>query len=391
LVAVLALILVVSACGDDDADSAAPAGDPIIFGVLEDNAGGAAFYSQQGSDVVRLAIDQINAEGGLLGRPVEAIFGSDDNDPTQAPVVVKQLLDRGADVILLNSGSASALESKAVVKEAEVVGLAPLNMNTNIALPPDNEYSFMIVNPITDIGQIYANAFTAQGYQTIGIYQDDTPTMDAVTGLLTPFFTDAGIEIVAHEIVPTDALDVTPQVQRIMEAAPDVAFVSTLGGQPEVLFFNTAQALGYDDTPFFSLASVGNQPETWDLAEPNALNDMVFAGSIATDNPKVPPLVELLEENIDGFRSLSAYQAQMWDAVFLLADAIERAGSTEGPALKAALESTSGFAATFGQAGFTLSYGADKHSATDGLCGIVLVQFSGNEPGDPWELYQPEC
>src|SRR5690606_6854652 len=126
-------------------------GDPIIIGMVEDTAGGAASYSELGAQAIEVAIKEINANGGVLGRPVELVRASDNNEPSQTPTVIRQLVDRGAVAILMNTGSASAVQAKPTCKELQRVCLAVPNIDTRIGTPPDEEYSFSLANPITDI------------------------------------------------------------------------------------------------------------------------------------------------------------------------------------------------------------------------------------------------
>ncbi|HXC38616.1 MAG TPA: ABC transporter substrate-binding protein [Burkholderiales bacterium] len=364
---------------------------PIIIGMLEDTSGGASFYSQLTAGSIKVAIEEINAKGGVLGRPLKLIEESDGNNPSQSPALVSRMIQNGAKVILLNSGSASAVASKKTLAEQKIPGLAPTNIDTRIGSAPDNEYSFMLPNPITDIGTIYAAAFQKMGVKTLGVISDDSPTIAGINGLLLPKIQAAGVTIVAQEKAPLDANDVTAQILRIKEKKPDAVLVCSLGGQLEVLFENTLyQQLR--KTPRFSLASIGNQPATWKLAQPNALDGLVYAASIASNNPRSNALSKLLAAKQGAkFLGLTAYEAQGYDAVQLVKQAIEKAGQDDPTLIKTGLEHLSGYKPSFGSEKFTITFKADKHIGTDGLCGLVLMQFKGNKPGAPFKTYQAAC
>ena len=85
---------------------------PIVIGMLEDTSGGASFYSQLTANAVKVAVEETNAKGGILGRQIKLIGESDGTNPSQAPALVSRLIQNGAKVILLNPGSASAVASK---------------------------------------------------------------------------------------------------------------------------------------------------------------------------------------------------------------------------------------------------------------------------------------
>jgi branched-chain amino acid transport system substrate-binding protein len=401
-VALMCLALAVSACGvggeEDNADNpssgaSAPTGDPIVIGMLEDSSGTAAGYSQLAAAAIEVAIAEINQNGGIDDRPIELIRQNDQNQPTQAPALVRRLADDGAVAILMNSGSASGVQVKPVCAELEITCLTVTSLNTSIGLPPDNEFSFMMANPVTDIGTVFLEAFEEIGVESVGNISDDSPTIAGLDELLIPQWEEAGIEMTAEEKVPVDAADVSAQIARLKSSDPDAIYIGSLGGQQEVLIQN-ALAQQMPDVPRFSLASIGNQPATWRLANPGALEGLLYASSVSTENPRTLALVELLEEELgDDFLGLTAYEQQGYDSVYLLKAAIESAGGVEDKAkIKDGLEQVSGYQPTFGGPDFTLSFSPDKHLGPDGLCGLVIGEFtSENEPGDPWPEYQPSC
>jgi branched-chain amino acid transport system substrate-binding protein len=395
LFALLAVpVLAVSACsGAEEPTGPAPAGDPIVIGMAEDTAGGAAGYSELGTQGIQAAIDEINANGGVLGRPLKLIRGNDSNQPTQTPTVVRKLAEDGAVAILMNTGSASAVQVKPTCKELKRVCVAVPNIDARIGTPPDADYSYSLANPVTDIGDLFANAFEKKNIKRIAVISDDSPTMAGLNGSLLPKFTSRGIQIIAEQKVPLDASDVNAQVARLRDSNPDAVYVGSLGGQLEASI-HSALYQQMPNVPRFSLASIGNQPGTWKLANPGALGGLIFASQASDANPRTKQLETLLKDKLGkDFDALTAYHQQGYDAVYLLKKAIENAGSVSDPtALKAGLEKITDYQPSFGQADFTLSFTADKHAASDGLCGLVVGQFTAqNRPGTPWPDYQPTC
>jgi branched-chain amino acid transport system substrate-binding protein len=364
---------------------------PIVIGMLADTSGGASFYSQLTANAVKVAVEEANAKGGVLGRQIKLIEESDGNNPSQAPALVSRMIQNGAKVILLNSGSASAVASKKTLLDQKIPGIASTNIDTRIGSPPDHDYSFMLPNPITDIGTIYAAAFQKMGVKTLAVISDDSPTIAGINGLLLPKIQAAGVTLVAQEKAPMDANDVTAQILRLKEKNPDAVLVSSLGGQLEVLFENTLYQQ-MRKTPRFSLASIGNQPATWALAQANALDGLVYVASVASNNPRSAALTKLLSAKLGNkFKALTAYEAQGYDAVQIVKLALEKAGADDPVLIKTAIEHISGFKPSFGSANFTVSFSPTKHIGTDGLCGLVLMQFKGNKPEAPWKTYQPKC
>ncbi len=399
VLAVLAVCGMAAACGGGSAGNAGadgdtaqkPPGKPIIIGLDEDSTGPGAPYSIIAGRTIRDAVAEINETGGILGRPVELVVGNDESDPTKAPSVVRRLLDQGSVALLLQSSSTAVNQAKPIIQQAEVVSIAPTSISQTFGTPPDSDYTYSLANLLDDFVKVYCGAFESQGYQRLAVLSDSSATIDGVNELLMPGLRKC-IDVVAEETAPVDSADMNAQVARIADANPDAILVSSVGGNFEVLAHNTFYQQ-MPDVQRFSLASIGNQPDTWKLAMPGALEGLVWMGSIDPENPKTQQLQAFLEEQRGDDYEVTAYDAQAYDSVQLLKMAIEKAGTTEDQdALKQAMDSISGYEAHFGQPGFTISYSKTKHLGADGLCGLVLTEFGADNTNDgAWEEYQPPC
>ncbi len=386
-----AAALVLAGCGSSDAGSST-ASDKIIFGMVTDTSGGASAYAPYTGGGIELAIQELNKAGGINGKQIELITESDGSDTTQTPTITRRLVEKGAQVILLNSGSASAIATKNVCVEEKVLCVAPGNLSADIIAPPGNEFIYILGPTSAGIGESFAKGMTKAGYKKLAVIADDVPTIQGYVPKLVGAITEAGVEQVALEKVAADASDVSAQVARIKAADPDVILVMSLGGQTEALVQNALFAQ-LPDVQRFSLASIGNQPTTWKLADKGALEGVVFAGSIDASNERTTTFKAALAAKGGDFSALTAYGAQGYDGTMLVAQAVKGAG--EGAARSAindAFQKLSGYQAHYGQPSFTLSFGTDKHVGSDGNCGLVLAQFNAdNEPGAPWPVFQPSC
>jgi branched-chain amino acid transport system substrate-binding protein len=276
--------------------------------------------------------------------------------------------------------------------EEEVLCVASTNLSADIIKPPDADNIYILGPTSAGIGDAFSAGMKEAGFQRLAVIADDVPTIQGYVPAIAGAITGVGITQVASEKVPADAADVTAQIARIADADPDVVLVMSLGGQTEAVVQNALHA-ELPDVARFSLASIGNQPTTWDLADPGALEGLVYVSSIDPGNPRTAEFAALLEKADGDYTALTAYGVQGYDSVRLVAEAIEKAGGVEDrAALNGTFQQISGFQASYGQADFTMSYSADKHVGSDGNCGLVLGTFGpDNRPGDPWETYQPTC
>jgi branched-chain amino acid transport system substrate-binding protein len=248
----------------------------------------------------------------------------------------------------------------------------------------------MLANTTNDWANVYCGAFKAANISKIAVLQDDTTTIAALNKAL--FAAMPCVTIVATETGASNGSDLSAQVGRLKGANPDAVMVTSVGGQFEVLAQNTlaSQMAG---KPRFSLASIGNQPSSWKLANPGALNGLIFMGSINSANPRTQELTKFLKEKNGSDYEITAYDAQAWDTMQVVKMAIEKAGGPDDPKkLNEAIQSITKLPASFGQANFTLSFSTSKHLGADGPCGLSLIEFgSDNKPKGPWATYQPPC
>ncbi|GAA3295409.1 MULTISPECIES: ABC transporter substrate-binding protein [Dactylosporangium] len=376
--------------GDQKPTNGTATGEPIIIGMDEDSTGSGAAYSVIAGKTIRLAIQDINDKGGVLGRPIKLVVENDESDPTKVPATLQKLASQGAKALFLQSGSAAILQAKSTLTQLGLPAIAPTGVTATLVTPPDNELIYMLANTTNDWAQVYCGAFAAAGIKKIGVLTDDTTTIAALDKAL--FAQMSCVQFVATEKGAANASDLSAQVARLKNANPDAILVTSVGGAFEVLAQNTlgSQMAG---TKRFSLASIGNQPSSWKLAAPGALNGLIFMGSINTENPRTKDLIKLLQDKNGKDYDITAYDAQAWDAVHVLKAAIEKAGGVDDPKkLNEAMQTIKGYPATFGQGNFTLSFSAEKHLGADGACGLSLVEFgSDNKPKGPWATFQPPC
>jgi branched-chain amino acid transport system substrate-binding protein len=392
----MALVMLAAAAGcGSRADSGNPStgtatGAPIVIGMDEDSTGPGAAYSTIAGKTIRLAIQDINDKGGVLGRPLQLVVENDESDPTKVPAVLQKLSSRGAKVLLLQSGSAAIIQAKSTLTQLKLPAIAPTGVTATLIDPPNNELIYMLANTTSDWAKVYCGAFQAAKINKLAVLTDDTTTIAALNKALLGAM--SCVQVVANEKGASNANDLSAIVARIKNANPDAVLVTSVGGNFEVLAQNTvAQQLG--DKPRFSLASIGNQPSSWKLANAGALGGLVFMGSINQQNPRTKALTELLKKKNGDSYEIVAYDAQAWDSVQLLKQAIEKAGGPDDPAkLNQALQSITGYPATFGQASFTLSFSATKHLGAE-LDERQPPQAVGadNRPKGPWATYQPPC
>jgi branched-chain amino acid transport system substrate-binding protein len=386
------LAIVVSACGGS-ASMGTASGPPIPIGVLVDTSGPSSQYSLIVLNGIRTAVERINASGGVLGHPLKLIEESDGGAPSQSPTVVHHLLDQHVKAVLLASGSTSALQAKSAIEQAQVLAFSPANTNFAIANPPDNTYVYMAAVDSKVQGTLFATAMKKAGSQKVAILIDDSPAQTANFPPYLAAIKDAGMTVVDVEKVSLTTTDVSAQISRIKNAAPDTFFGLTVGGQIDSILWSAVS----DQLPNVKLRFAGSascsEPQIWKLAKPNAYDGVICGANISLDNKRTAEADRLIRAHVGStYLGITAYDAQGFDGPYVLKAAIENAGSIDNAsAFKDGMDKIRGYQPHWGNTTFTLSFGASKHNGADGNCGFVFEVFKGNAPGPAWPVYQPPC
>jgi branched-chain amino acid transport system substrate-binding protein len=360
--------------------------------MITDTSGGASAYAPYSEVGIQMAIDEINAAGGISGKKIKLIKESDGSQSTQTPTLARRLVDQGADVLLMNSGSASSIAVKPVCYQAKILCVAPTNLSDAIVAAPQQDNIWILGPTSAGIGEIYAAGMAKAGVKRLAVISDDVPTIQSYVPALVGAIQKGGIEQVANEKIDPTGNDVSAQIARVKASNPDAVLIMSLGGQAEVLVQNGLHQQ-LPTVKRFGLASIGNQPTTWDLADPGALEGLVVVGSVDKDNARTNDFIKKLTAIGGKYSVMTAYQPQGYDAVYMVKEAIEKAGGTSDlQKINDAFASITDYKPHYGRSDFSLSYSKDKHVGSNGNCGIVLMQFdSSNRPSKVWDTYQGSC
>ena len=348
------LALVVAACGADvtpgatagPAASASPAGsgatggEPVIIGASLTLTGIQAPFDEPGLRGANLAVEELNKTGGILGRQVELVNLDGKSDPVVVGNNAIQLIERGAVAIIapcdFDFGSPASREAQT----AGLVGIStcassPLYSSTNLG---DKQFTLSMWN--TTMGSAAAEyAFKEKGWKTAYVVTD---TFIDYTKSLSRYFIDsfkhAGGEVFGEDTYAQGAQDFSAQLQRIqaLPAQPDVYFVSSY--QPDLGTIIRAMRGAGITAPIFGGDSYDDPQLVKTLADQGT--DVFFiTHTFATPDagPNMQAFLDLWQAKY-GEPPDTAFVATGWDTVNILAQAMEKAGSTDGAAIAKAME-----------------------------------------------------
>ena len=368
------------------------AADSIKIGLSDPFTGGSSSMGVSMRDGVKLAVSEINAAGGVMGRPLEVVERDDEAKNELGVQIAQELINKEnvvATVGYINTGV--ALAAQRFYQEAEIPvfnNVATGSVITKQFAGPDFKANYIFRNSANDTIQsamIANEAVNRQGFKKPAILADSTNYGQLGKTDLTNALAKMNITPVATEKFNIGDTDMTAQLLRAKEAGADVILTYAIG--PELAQIANGMAkLGWK-VPMIGSWTL-SMASFIDTAGPNgdgAMMPQTFIQQPTT--PKRKAFIEAYQKayNIDRIPSpVSA--AQGYDSIYLLAAAINQAKSTEGRAIREALENlgtkVEGVVTTYDHP-FTA---ADHEAISDNIPVFGLVKGGRVGPAHPEDL-----
>ncbi len=328
-----------------DAGGAA-AGGTIKIGEFASLTGKEATFGTSSHEGTVLAIDEINATGGVLGKRVLLVTEDNLSKAGESATVVNKLIDRDEVVAILGEvASSRSLEAAPICQQSKIPMISPSSTNPKVTETGDYIFRVCFIDPFQ--GTVMANfASKTLKAKKVAVFTD--VKSDYSKGLARYFkegFTKAGGQISVELDFNGGDKDFKAQLTAIKSAAPDAVFVP--GYYTDVaLICIQAKQLGLN-LPLFG----GDGWESEDLVKigKDAVEGHYFSTHYHPEvsSPKSKAFVEAYKKrfkNTDGSpKAPDAMAALGYDSAMILVEAMKRAGTTEGDKVRAAIAATKDF------------------------------------------------
>lgn len=317
--------------------------------------GYAAASDRAWRDGQALAVEALNAKGGLLGKKVEYIAEDNRSEPQEAVVVYRKMMSNDK-VNVFASGCVSAGNFAA----AGAVVRAETPMVLCSILPPRPEevkWAYSILPPPRFEMEARYNWLKANTQiRKVGIMHDPTPYAQLMRDVGVKSAQEAGFEVVAVESYKPDDVDMSVQVGRLNAAGAGAIIKMGQGGSTVTIAKNIKQ-LGLDK--MILLASLDDGAPLKAAGEELGERFMFVAPRV-----QIPAALQPGEpkEVADAFLKIWRDKygdrdpnggSRGWDSVMVIAKAVQLASSFDGPKVRDAVEKISGFQGSFAKYNFS--------------------------------------
>jgi branched-chain amino acid transport system substrate-binding protein len=348
--------------------------DTVKIGVVTDHTGNAAEFARIEEEGLDLALKEINASGGVLGKKIELSYEDDEDKPALSATKVRKLASSGVALIIQLSSSTSTQQAESASLETKVPHIGANQSADTLVTKLDNPYFFLAGMPAS-IQFKTLLAFTQKKYKTAAIFTDTSAIAQFVAKVFREGSEKAGIKIVDEETIEAGATDAVAQVQHIRSANPEVVLDAGNTISESATFYRTYRRL---ELPYPIIAGYNKSIPRYLEVVPGLLDGVDFLDCFDQDKPETKAFIERFKaDRKEEPFSLSAFG---YNALYLAKDAIQRAGSADREKIKDALAATHDFKSVIGAKGTSLSFAPD-HRAGFPEQGAVIRVIENNRHG----------
>ncbi|MYB49845.1 MAG: ABC transporter substrate-binding protein [Dehalococcoidia bacterium] len=246
------VILLAVACGTDEE------GDDSQYriGVMESLTGAGETYGQVANNAKQMAMDEINAAGGIDGRMLELVVEDSKCSAQDAINAYNKLTDVDGMKIILGTSCSGAMLGVAPLAEADgVVLFSGLASNPDIANAGD--YIFRTQISDIEVGIRTGDVLWADGVQALATITEETDYAAGVRRTSVAQFEKNGGRVIAEERYGSDTTDFRSQLTKLIDANPDALHIAPQSEFSAGTIVKQARELGYEGPIYGETITVG--------------------------------------------------------------------------------------------------------------------------------------
>ena len=309
------LVSVVVACGDDAGE-----GNPYRIGVMESLTGTGETYGTVAYRAKIMAMDEINAAGGIDGRRLELVVEDSKCSAQDAISAYNKLTDVDGVKIILGTSCSGAMLGVAPLAEADgVVLFSGLASNPDIADAGD--YIFRTQISDIEVGIRTGNVLWADGIRALVTITEETDYAEGVRRTSVAQFEQNGGRVIAEERFASDTTDFRSQLTKLFNGSPDALHVAPQSEFAAGTIVKQARELGYQGPIYGETITVGRT--ALDIADDAATGLKAITATADPDNAKAQEVLTSFRERYD-YLTLPWHLGSAYDTVYIAAECLEQ-------------------------------------------------------------------
>lgn len=353
----LASVSLLGACGNGESTATEDAAlyddrDTILIGSLFANSGAYTAYGQPQTNAVQLAVEEINAAGGVNGKQLELVEYDYSSEETEASSLAIRLATE--DQVSLIIGPDTSGSSLAALQQASQYNIPLLSPSASL-----DDFTVDSSGEVVDTAWrvAYSDSYQGEALAQFAVEEFGATkaailgdnSSDYAVGLVTTFEESFPGEVVITENFTADETDFSAVLTNIAGTDFDILFVPGYYEQAGPII-KQAREMGITQ-PILGPDGFGNS-QLYELAGTTNLNDVFYTTQFSSlsEEEHVQNFLTNYEEKFG--QSADMFSAMAYDATYVAKEAFERAGSAAPSAVNAELGKTSGFVGVTGTFSF---------------------------------------
>jgi branched-chain amino acid transport system substrate-binding protein len=343
----IAVTIALVACGKKEepakkeaAKAAAPAETVVKIGHVAPLTGGIAHLGKDNENGARMAIDEINAAGGVKAGDVtyklELVAEDDKADPKEGTIAAQKIVDSGAVAVVGHLNSGTSIPASKLYSDAGMTQISPSATNPKLT-DQGFKTTFRVVANDNQQGAVLANyAASEMKAKTIAIIDDRTAYGQGLADVVERVAKEKGVKVVAREFTNDKATDFNAILTKVRATKPDVVMYGGMDATAGPMAKQMKQ-LGIK-APMLAGDGVCS-PEFIKLAGDAAgVLTCSMAGEAVEKLAKGEEFKAKYKAKFN--QDVQVYSPYSYDAVYVIADAIKRAGKADRASITAAMPAT---------------------------------------------------
>ena len=294
--------------------------EPYRIGVMESVTGPGETYGNVAVQAKQMAVDEINAAGGINGRIIELIVEDEKCNAQDAITAYRKLTDVDGVKIILGTSCSGAMLGAAPLAEGEgVVMFSGLATNPDIANAGD--YIFRTAMSDAQVGIDTGNVLWADGVRTLATITEATDYAEGVRRTSVEQFEKRGGQLVGEERYASDVTDFRSQITKLLNANPDGLHVAAQSEFSGGTIVKQARELGYEGPIYSDIVPIGTT--ALEIAGDAATGMKAITADLDPANSKAQDVITNFREKYD-YVTLPWYLGSAYDDVYITAECLKQ-------------------------------------------------------------------
>ncbi len=338
-----ALAVSIAILGTAMIPGAVSATETVKIGVITDRVGGAKFWATAIGQGIRMGTDEINAKGGVLGHKIELLWEDDQNKPDVSATKARKLIEAGVVFIISITSSPATQQAQTATMAAKMPHMTPANSADYLTTKLDNPY-FWQTGPLgsTQIKTLMAYS-KKRNFKRVAIVTDNTGLGTYLAKIFKANLEKGGVKIVAHQVIERGSTDAVAQLQKVRAGKPDAIYHAGIAVPEMALFFRAYHQLGLKQP---ILGSFNLSVPAYLKVVPGMLEGVAFIDAMDPDKKQSKIFIAKYKKKYG--KTPFALPAYGYDGIYMVTDAIRRAGSLDKAKIGAAMQAMNGYVGVLG-------------------------------------------